>query len=80
MRGRDEPKALITDITGQDGSTQRNSFWPKAMKCMDLSGGPSTFNTSRKDDLYQDPHDLEARLFLHYGDLSDSGPAQPFDL
>ncbi len=65
--------ALITGITGQDGSYLAELLLHKGYTVHGLIRRASTFNTERLDHLYQDPHDPEARLFLHYGDLSDSG-------
>src|SRR3954454_9823617 len=64
-------KALITGITGQDGSYLAEFLLHKGYEVHGLMRRSSTFNTSRIDHLYVDPHDSEARLFLHYGDLSD---------
>ena len=64
-------KALITGITGQDGSYLAELLLGKGYEVHGLIRRASTFNTSRIDHLYQDPHLEEARLFLHYGDLSD---------
>lgn len=65
------PKALITGITGQDGSYLAELLLSKGYEVHGLIRRSSTFNTSRIEHLYRDPHDPEARLFLHYGDLSD---------
>lgn len=64
-------KAFITGITGQDGSYLAELLLSKGYEVHGLIRRASTFNTSRVDHLYVDPHDPEARLFLHYGDLSD---------
>ena len=64
-------RALITGITGQDGSYLAELLLGKGYEVHGLIRRASTFNTSRIDHLYQDPHSDEARLFLHYGDLSD---------
>ncbi|MEP6665642.1 MAG: GDP-mannose 4,6-dehydratase [Nocardioidaceae bacterium] len=64
-------RALITGITGQDGSYLAELLLSKGYEVHGLIRRSSTFNTSRIDHLYQDPHDEDARLFLHYGDLSD---------
>ena len=64
-------RALITGITGQDGSYLAELLLGKGYEVHGLIRRASTFNTSRIDHLYQDPHDPEAKLFLHYGDLSD---------
>lgn len=64
-------KALITGITGQDGSYLAELLLAKGYEVHGLIRRSSTFNTARIDHLYVDPHDPGARLFLHYGDLSD---------
>ena len=66
-------KALITGITGQDGSYLAELLLEKDYQVHGLIRRASTFNTSRIDHIYKDPHDPETRLFLHYGDLADSG-------
>jgi len=65
-------KAFITGITGQDGSYLAEFLLSKGYEVHGLIRRSSTFNTSRIDHIYVDPHDPNARLFLHYGDLSDS--------
>jgi GDPmannose 4,6-dehydratase len=64
-------KALITGITGQDGSYLAEFLLGKGYEVHGLVRRSSSFNTDRIDHLYRDPHDPEARLFLHYGDLVD---------
>ena len=64
-------RALITGITGQDGSYLAELLLGKGYEVHGLIRRASTFNTHRIDHLYVDPHDPGARLFLHYGDLSD---------
>jgi GDPmannose 4,6-dehydratase len=64
-------RALITGITGQDGSYLAELLLRKGYQVHGLIRRASTFNTSRIDHLYVDPHEPGARLFLHYGDLSD---------
>jgi GDPmannose 4,6-dehydratase len=64
--------ALITGITGQDGSYLAELLLARGYTVHGLIRRASTFHTDRIDHLYQDPHDPETRLFLHYGDLSDS--------
>lgn len=64
-------KALITGITGQDGSYLAEFLLGKGYEVHGLIRRSSSFNTSRIEHLYVDPHLPEARLFLHYGDLSD---------
>ncbi len=65
-------KALITGITGQDGSYLADLLLSKGYEVHGIIRRASTFNTSRIDHLYQDPHVNGVKLFLHYGDLSDS--------
>lgn len=64
-------KALITGITGQDGSYLAEFLLAKGYEVHGLIRRASTFNTQRIDHLYVDPHADGARLFLHYGDLAD---------
>jgi len=64
-------RAFITGITGQDGSYLAELLLAKGYEVHGLIRRASTFNTSRIDHLYVDPHEDKARLFLHYGDLSD---------
>ncbi len=66
-------RALITGITGQDGSYLAEFLLSKGYEVHGLIRRASTFNTGRIDHIYTDPHSPSARLFLHYGDLSDSG-------
>ena len=65
-------KALITGITGQDGSYLADLLLSKGYEVHGIIRRASTFNTARIDHLYQDPHVNGVRLFLHYGDLADS--------
>jgi GDPmannose 4,6-dehydratase len=64
-------KALITGITGQDGSYLAEFLLAKGYEVHGLIRRSSTFNTSRIDHIYQDPHVPNPKLFLHYGDLID---------
>lgn len=64
-------KALITGITGQDGSYLSELLLEKGYQVHGIIRRTSTFNTDRIDHLYVDPHREDARLFLHYGDLTD---------
>ena len=66
-------KALITGITGQDGSYLAELLLSKGYEVHGIIRRSSTFNTSRIDEIYVDPHSSDAKLYLHYGDLSDSG-------
>src|SRR5690242_4035986 len=65
-------KALITGITGQDGSYLAELLLAKGYEVHGVIRRASTFNTSRIDHLYRDPHVNGVKLFLHYGDLADS--------
>lgn len=65
-------KALITGITGQDGSYLAELLLEKGYEVHGIKRRSSLFNTDRIDHLYQDPHDNERKLFLHHGDLTDS--------
>lgn len=65
-------KALITGITGQDGSYLAEFLLAKGYEVHGLIRRSSTFSTSRIDHIYIDPHEPTAKMFLHYGDLSDS--------
>jgi len=65
-------KALITGITGQDGSYLAEFLIDKGYEVHGIIRRSSSFNTGRLDPLYQDPHEKGARLHLHYGDLTDS--------
>ncbi|MDG2291571.1 MAG: GDP-mannose 4,6-dehydratase, partial [Phycisphaerales bacterium] len=64
-------RALITGITGQDGSYLTELLLDKGYEVHGIIRRSASFNTDRIDHIYQDPHDRGARLFLHYGDLSD---------
>ncbi len=66
-------KALITGITGQDGSYLAELLLSKGYEVHGIIRRASTFNTHRIDHIYVDPHTPKAKLFLHYGDLSDPG-------
>jgi GDPmannose 4,6-dehydratase len=66
-------RAFITGITGQDGSYLAELLLAKGYEIHGVIRRSSSFNTQRIDHLYQDPHILGTRLFLHYGDLTDAG-------
>jgi GDPmannose 4,6-dehydratase len=66
-------RALVTGITGQDGSYLAEFLLQKGYEVHGLIRRASTFNTERIDHLYTDPHDPKTRIYLHHGDLSDSG-------
>jgi GDPmannose 4,6-dehydratase len=65
-------RALVTGITGQDGSYLAELLLEKGYEVHGIIRRASTFNTGRIDHLYQDPHINDVRLFLHYGDMADS--------
>jgi GDPmannose 4,6-dehydratase len=65
-------KALVTGITGQDGSYLAEQLLDKGYEVHGLVRRSSSFNTERIDQLYRDPHESEVRLFLHHADLSES--------
>lgn len=69
-------KALVTGITGQDGSYLAELLLEKGYEVHGVVRRSSSFNTERIDHLYVDPHDRNARLFLHYGDLNDASSLQ----
>lgn len=64
-------KALITGITGQDGSYLAELLLSKGYEVHGIVRRSSSFNTDRIDHIYRDPHETDAKLFLHYGDLTD---------
>jgi len=66
-------KALITGVTGQDGSYLVELLLSKGYEVHGLIRRSSSFNTQRLDDLYRDPHESGVRFLMHHGDLSDSG-------
>ena len=65
-------KALITGITGQDGSYLAELLLSKGYEVHGMIRRSSSFNTGRIDHIYRDPHEKDVRLFLHYGDLNDA--------
>lgn len=65
-------KALITGITGQDGTYLAEFLLAKGYEVHGIKRRASSFNTDRIDHLYQDPHERNVKLFLHYGDLTDA--------
>ena len=64
--------ALITGITGQDGAYLAEFLLAKGYEVHGIKRRSSSFNTERIDHLYQDPHEIDRRLVLHYGDLTDA--------
>jgi len=65
-------RALVTGITGQDGSYLAEFLLSKGYEVHGIIRRSSSFNTQRLEHIYQDPHQEDARLYLHYGDLTDS--------
>ena len=65
-------KALITGITGQDGSYLAESLLKKGYEVHGIKRRASSFNTDRIDHLYQDPHEPDVKMTLHYGDMTDA--------
>jgi GDPmannose 4,6-dehydratase len=65
-------KALITGITGQDGSYLASFLLKKGYEVHGIKRRSSSFNTARVDHLYRDPHEADVHFFMHYGDLTDS--------
>jgi len=72
----EQKRALITGITGQDGSYLAELLLEKGYTVHGIKRRASSFNTARIDHLYQDPHEKDPRLTLHYGDLSDGSNLQ----
>ncbi|MFZ2602389.1 MAG: GDP-mannose 4,6-dehydratase, partial [Candidatus Omnitrophota bacterium] len=72
MKHQIRKRALITGMTGQDGSYLAEFLLSKDYEVHGIIRRASTFNTERINHIYVDPHNPEARLFLYYGDLSDS--------
>lgn len=72
MPTKSPKKALITGITGQDGSYLAELLLKKGYEVHGIIRRASTFNTERIDHLYKDPHKKNVKLFLHYGDLTDA--------
>ena len=64
--------ALISGVTGQDGAYLAELLLSKGYSVHGIKRRASSFNTQRVDHIYQDPHNADARFFMHYGDLTDS--------
>ena len=73
MATHSDRRAFVTGITGQDGSYLAELLLDKGYEVHGLVRRSSSFNTGRVDHIYQDPHDQDPRLILHYGDLTDGG-------
>ena len=65
-------KAIITGVTGQDGSYLSEFLLKKGYEVHGIKRRASSFNTKRIDHLYKDPHEIDNKFILHYGDLTDS--------
>lgn len=72
MQMSQRKRALITGITGQDGSYLAEPLLAKGYEVHGIIRRSSSFNTGRIDDIYQNPHEKGRRLILHYGDLNDA--------
>ena len=72
IEGQKVKKALITGITGQDGSYLAELLLQKGYEVHGMIRRSSSFNTGRINHIYRDPHEKDVRLFLHYGDLNDA--------
>jgi GDPmannose 4,6-dehydratase len=72
VRMPDQSKALITGITGQDGSYLADFLLDKGYEVHGIIRRASSFNTQRLEHIYQDPHETNRRLILHYGDVTDA--------
>src|SRR4051812_23297507 len=68
----EQPRALISGISGQDGSYLVEQLLDRGYEVHGIVRRSSSFNTGRIDHLYRDPHEEQVDLYLHYGDLSDS--------
>ncbi len=72
QKTRNPKRALVTGITGQDGAYLAQLLLEKGYEVHGIKRRSSSFNTGRIEDIYEDPHDPDPRLFLHYGDLTDA--------
>jgi len=72
MTAPEQPKALLTGVTGQDGSYLAELLLAKGYEVHGLMRRSSSFSTGRIEHLYQDPHDQKVPFYLHYGDLADA--------
>ncbi|HEV8432968.1 MAG TPA: GDP-mannose 4,6-dehydratase [Thermoanaerobaculia bacterium] len=72
MRNSKRKRALITGVTGQDGSYLAELLLEKGYEVHGIIRRSSSFNTARLDAIYQDPHERDVRFILHYGDLNDA--------
>src|SRR2546428_9517733 len=68
----EQKRALITGITGQDGSYLAELLLERGYYVHGIIRRSSSFNTARIENIYQDPHEPDRRLILHYGDLNDA--------
>lgn len=65
-------RALITGVTGQDGSYLARLLLEKGYEVHGLKRRSSSFNTGRIEDIYEDPHDPDPQMYLHFGDVTDA--------
>ena len=72
MSNHNKKVALITGVTGQDGSYLAELLLKKGYEVHGIKRRSSSFNTQRIDHIYQDPHIINSNFILHYGDLTDS--------
>src|SRR5947209_20215183 len=72
MSEANRKRALITGVTGQDGSYLAELLLEKGYEVHGIIRRSSSFNTARLDSIYQDPHERDRRFILHYGDLNDA--------
>ncbi len=72
MSNNNKKVALITGVTGQDGSYLAELLLKKGYEVHGIKRRSSSFNTNRLNDIYEDPHKKQASFILHYGDLTDS--------
>jgi GDPmannose 4,6-dehydratase len=72
VNGEERPVALITGVTGQDGSYLAEFLLERGYEVHGIKRRASQFNTDRIDHLYEDPHNEDVRFFLHYGDMTDA--------
>ena len=70
--GEPTKRALVTGITGQDGAYLAQLLLDKGYQVHGIKRRSSSFNTGRIEDIYQDPHEPDPRLILHYGDMTDA--------
>ena len=65
-------RALVTGVTGQDGAYLAEFLFDKGYEVHGIKRRASSLNTARVDHLYKDPHEVDVKFYMHYGDLTDS--------